>query len=187
MTPKNPGVSIRNCQFTLLPRSFFLLALCLTLSLCRLTTPAAPFAEEIQFTQPDGTQIVLRGHGDEFYAVFESLDGYTVVFNHQTRAYDYANLSADGNQLVSTGLAVGRGNPAGLGLRPHLRINPAARRQQAAERFARWDQAMEVTARWNALKAERRPANSATTQGGVAPAPPSSDHDGTEAGIDLAD
>ena len=72
----------------------------------------APFAKKIPFTQPDGTQIVLWGQGDEFYAVFETLDGYTVMFNQQTKAYEYAGLSADGDQLISTGVAVGQGNPS---------------------------------------------------------------------------
>ena len=35
---------------------------------------------------------MLWGQGDEFYAVFETLDGYTVIFNQQTRAYEYAGL-----------------------------------------------------------------------------------------------
>lgn len=36
---------------------------------------AAPFARKIAFTQPDGTPIELWGEGDEFSAVFETLDG----------------------------------------------------------------------------------------------------------------
>ena len=34
----------------------------------------APFEKVIQFTQPDGAVIDLWGKGDEFYAVFETLD-----------------------------------------------------------------------------------------------------------------
>ena len=58
---------------------------------------AAPFAQKIPYTQPDGTQIEIWGEGDEFYAVFESLDGYTVVFDPATKTYQYAQLSPDGS------------------------------------------------------------------------------------------
>ena len=107
------------------------------LLLCHVAALGAPFAEKVPFTQPDGTQIVLWGEGDEFYAVFETLDGYTVIFNQQTKAYEYAGLSADGEQLVSTGVAVGQGGPSALGLTPHVRINAKAIRKQVAENFAR--------------------------------------------------
>ncbi len=64
---------------------------------------AAPFAKQIAFTQPDGAQIQLWGQGDEFYAEFETLDGYSVVFDPVTEAYCYARLSPNGgdsrNQL----------------------------------------------------------------------------------------
>jgi hypothetical protein len=37
------------------------------------------FSKEFTFTQPDGTQFQVRGWGDQHYAVFETLDGFTVV------------------------------------------------------------------------------------------------------------
>ena len=46
---------------------------------------AARFDGQIfTFTQPDGTPIQLRGWGDQYYAVFETLDGYTVAKNPAT-------------------------------------------------------------------------------------------------------
>lgn len=51
------------------------------------------------FTQPDGSSIELRGWGDQNYAVFETLDGYTVTKNPATGYYEVAQLSADGNAL----------------------------------------------------------------------------------------
>lgn len=33
------------------------------------------------FTQPDGSTIQLRGSGDQYSAVFETLDGFTVTYN----------------------------------------------------------------------------------------------------------
>ncbi|MGA2091903.1 MAG: M6 family metalloprotease domain-containing protein [Sedimentisphaerales bacterium] len=152
---------------------------------------AAPFAKKIPFTQPDGTEIELWGEGDEFYAVFETLDGYTVVFDPQTKAYHYAHLSADGNNLISVGVEVGKRGPAALGLAKHVRIKPEAVKKQAFERFQRWDQAMQVSTRWKAMKSERRQAElAAEGQGGssglqLQPSPPGSTTTGTKVGLCL--
>jgi len=51
------------------------------------------------FTQPDGTPIQLRGWGDQYYAVFETLDGYTVTKNPATGYWEVARLAPDGNAL----------------------------------------------------------------------------------------
>ena len=109
------------------------LALVVALFLCALagTATAAPFERTVSFTQPDGTAIELWGRGDEFHSVFETLDGYTVVFDPAARAYFYAELSADRRELRSSGVAVGRGAPHG---EKHLRIDPAAARAQALAR-----------------------------------------------------
>ena len=76
-------------------------ASCLALLACQ-ALRAAPFRNlAVRFTQPDGTQIELRGWGDEFYATFETISGYTVVFDATQKAYYYARLSVDGSQLIS--------------------------------------------------------------------------------------
>jgi M6 family metalloprotease-like protein len=141
---------------------------------------AAPFAEQIPFTQPDGTAIELWGQGDEFYANFETLDGYTVVFDQRLMAYCYAQLSADTSQLLSTGVQVQAGNPQTLGLTKHLRISPEAVKRQVAERYAHWDAGMEVSQRWNELKAAAR-----AEAGGAEYAPPGSTTRGTKIGLCL--
>jgi M6 family metalloprotease-like protein len=150
---------------------------------------AAPFAKKIPFTQPDGTEIELWGEGDEFYAVFETLDGYTVVFDPQTKAYHYAQRSADGNNLISAGMEVGKHDPAALSLAKHVRIKPEAVKKQAFEEFQRWDQAMQVSTRWKAMKGERRQAElAAEGQGGssgLQPSPPGSTTTGTKVGLCL--
>ena len=117
---------------------------------------AAPFAQKVQFAQPDGTRIELWGEGDDFHAVFESLDGYTVTFDPASKTYFYATVSDDGNTLVATDLAVGKGDPALRGLTPHARISAEATRKQARERFEKWDSVMGVTRRWNERKAQTR-------------------------------
>ena len=87
----------------------------------------APFAERIPFTQPDGRQIVLWGQGDEFTPCSRPWTATRSSSTTRLGAYEYADLSTDGDQLVSTGVAVGQGDPLALRLRPHLRINPEAR------------------------------------------------------------
>ena len=68
----------------------------LLLALVPVLAFGAPFAERMPFTQPDGSRIELWGEGDEFYAVFETLQGYTVVFDPALKAYCYARLALDG-------------------------------------------------------------------------------------------
>jgi M6 family metalloprotease-like protein len=140
--------------------------------------PAAPFAKRITFTQPGGAAVTLWGQGDEFYAVFETLDGYTVVFDQAQQAYCYARLSPDGAQLLSTGTQVQAGTGTALGLAPHLRISAAAIQQQVRERFAPWNAGLQVTERWAALKAQ-----SHATAGQFAP--PDSPTVGTKVGLCL--
>ncbi len=62
--------------------------------------------KEFNFYNPDGSQIRVRGWGNQFAAVFETLDGYTVVQDPVSGFYHYATSSADGNNLVATGIPV---------------------------------------------------------------------------------
>lgn len=148
---------------------------------------AAPFAERVTFTQPDRTQIELYGQGDEFYAVFETLDGYTVAFVPATKTYHYAKLSPDGNTLQPVGPPVGKVDPSQLGLTKHQRLSPATRRQQARTRQQEWEAAMDVSRRWEALKARQRQLAAGEASGtdvGVL-SPPSSTTTGTKIGLCL--
>ncbi len=113
---------------------------------------AAPFSKQFQVTQPGGAAVHLWGAGDEFSAVFETLDGYAVTFDPSQRAYCYGQLSADASELLSTGVQVQDATGSSLGLARHLRISGAALRQQIAARFARWDSAVQVSSRWRELK-----------------------------------
>ncbi len=80
--------------------------------------------------QPDGQLLQVRIWGDEFYSVVETLDGYTLVRDPVSRYICYAQLSEDGDLLLSTGVLADQPPPAGL--EKHLRINAAAARAQAA-------------------------------------------------------
>jgi M6 family metalloprotease-like protein len=92
---------------------------------------SAPFInEEFTFTNPDGTTLQVRGTGNQYYAVFETLDGYTVVQDPDTGFYKYAKLSDDQSELVATDAKVGEADPRSLGLVPHLRIQQDSAREK---------------------------------------------------------
>jgi M6 family metalloprotease-like protein len=105
--------------------------------------PTPFFNEEFTFTNPDGTTIQVRGSGNQYYAVFETLDGYTVVQDPDTGFYRYAQLSEDKNVLLPTDATVGEVDPQNLGLRPHIRVRRDSASQQAhsaamQEELSRW-------------------------------------------------
>ena len=68
-------------------------------------------------------EIQLRIFGDEFYARYEMLDGYTVVYDTNQGCYCYALLAT--GHLVSSGITACK--PPPVGLHKHLRENPAVR------------------------------------------------------------
>jgi M6 family metalloprotease-like protein len=103
-------------------------ALCISVTL---TASAAPlWAEVVTIREPDGSSVEIKVWGDEFYSVGETLDGYTIVRDGATGLLSYAELSADGTELVSTGVAAGEPAPQ-RGLEKHIRITPEAARAQA--------------------------------------------------------
>jgi len=100
---------------------------------CAAVVPAgaAPiWGEVVSIRQPDGTFIEVRVWGDEFYAVGETVDGFTVMRDTRTGYMTYATLSQDGSRLVSTGRPAGEFPPA-TGLQKHVRITKEAARVQA--------------------------------------------------------
>lgn len=58
--------------------------------------------EILTFNQGDGPSIKLRVLGDEFYAIYETLDGYSVIYDYHRGCFVYADES--NGQLVSTGV-----------------------------------------------------------------------------------
>ncbi len=65
-----------------------------------LGVPACP--EPCVVSQPDGTQVTLYLHGDEFMNFTTTTDGYTVV-RDKTGAYVYARVTSEG-KLASAGM-----------------------------------------------------------------------------------
>lgn len=57
---------------------------------------------EMDASQPDGSSLAIKVHGDEFLNWVTTADGYTVVRNAATGGYEYA-VSKDG-KLISSGI-----------------------------------------------------------------------------------
>jgi len=95
---------------------------------------ASPFiGKTFEFTQPDGSQFQVHGWGDQHYAVFETLDGYTVVKNPTTGFYEIAQVSSDGSMLEPVPGPQGNLDGVRAAVPPALRINRDAARAQGME------------------------------------------------------
>ncbi len=109
------------------------------LMLVALPAAAAPlFGGVVDIREPNGSHVQLRVWGDEFYAVGETLDGYTVVRDDTSGLLCYAELSADGRSLVSTGVPATEPQPPAR-LPKHVRVAQDAAREQALAARADFD------------------------------------------------
>ena len=106
--------------------------------------PQSFFQEEFIFTNPDGSKFHVIGSGNQHHAVFETLDGYTVIKNPANGYYEYADLSADKTDLVPSGVRVGASILESHQLTRHLRSRVEVRKNRAIlamnqlGRQARW-------------------------------------------------
>jgi M6 family metalloprotease-like protein len=123
------------------------------------------------FTQPDGSTIQLRGFGNQNYAVFETLDGFTVTKNPATGYYEVARLSADGDVLEPASgpgdhlVGAGAGLPRGLRVRRESAV-AAARESALITAGRRCEQ------RRQERRAQMRALRSMAAAGGPLLAPP---------------
>ncbi len=162
---------------------------------------ARPYNGDIfTFTQPDNSQFEVRIYGDEYYAVIETLDGYTVTKDPDTGFYCYAELSADATAFISTGYPPEKKRSRNLILQKNIRLSPrvlAQKRKAARTKFGvdvkgnllpslrlrmrpqdfgydRWNQGVETEAR--SMK---------TAPGAIYSAPPANPTTGTRVGLVL--
>jgi M6 family metalloprotease-like protein len=61
------------------------------------------FGEYLTYTQGDGTSLRLVTFGDERYGRYETVDGYTVLYDEDVQAFSYAYQAPDG-ALLPTGV-----------------------------------------------------------------------------------
>ncbi len=85
------------------------------------------------FPQRDGPEVQLRVFGDEFYARYETLDGYAAVHDGTLGRFCYALL--DEGAYVSSGTPVDRPPPAGI--EPHLKESAGVRSTTFDRRIGR--------------------------------------------------
>ncbi len=98
---------------------------------------AMPFvAKQFTFTQPDGTALEVLGWGNQYAAVFETLDGFTLTRNPVSGFFEIAQLSADGLRLEPAAAPKGHVDGVRAGVRRNLRVSPPAARAQAAQGVA---------------------------------------------------
>ena len=73
---------------------------------------SAIFGETLSFGQRNGPDIQLKVTGDEYYAIHETLDGYTAVNDSDRGQFCYATVT--NGSFVSSGVPVTDAAPAGL-------------------------------------------------------------------------
>ena len=92
-----------------------------------------PFVNEhFTFTNPDGSTVEVVGSGNQFFAHFETDDGYTVVKDPRSGFYAYAETSNDNRRLLPVNNAiVGQVDPTSLNLKKHVHVSASAARSIA--------------------------------------------------------
>ena len=73
---------------------------------------SAIFGEILTLGQQNGGDVELKVFGDEHYARYENLNGYTAVYDQELGLYCYARLAAQA--FRSTGVPITQGPPPGL-------------------------------------------------------------------------
>jgi M6 family metalloprotease-like protein len=152
---------------------------------------STPFiGESFTFTQPDGSTIDVRGWGDQHYAVFETLDGFTLTRNPATGFWEVAQLAPDGASLepVPGARALPDGGRARVA--PRVRITPAHARAAGREGALRFG-GRRCDERRTENRQQRRMLRMMAAAGGPALAPPQrttvGDYVGLTLLIDFAD
>lgn len=94
---------------------------------------SAILGERLLYPQRNGPEIRLKVFGDEFYSYKENDDGYSVIYDTELGLYAFARLL--GGMLISTGVPLHQGLPAGL--KRHLRESQDVISCKFEERYAR--------------------------------------------------
>jgi M6 family metalloprotease-like protein len=113
-----------------------------------------PFVNErFTFTNPDGSTFEVHGSGNQFFAHFETDDGYTVVKDPQSGFYSYAESSNDNSRLLPVNNAiVGHADPKALNIKKHAHLS-----RNAARRIANTSHLVQsVEPRWKKRREEKK-------------------------------
>ncbi len=138
------------------------------------------------FTQPDGSKLPVRGWGNQYNAVFETLDGYTITRDPISGFYHYATTGLDKEELISSGIRPDAVNPQKIGLPVNLRVKADAFKARSFEKrgmprgLSRWEQ------RRNQHRINLMTAAAADSVSlGISPAPPQRQTTGIYTGLCL--
>ena len=93
----------------------------------------AVFGELLTFSQENGPEIQLKVFGDEFYARYETAEGYTALYDTNLGLFVYATLNK--GQFASSGIGLDKDPPAGIA--QHLEESGEVRAKKAKTRFSR--------------------------------------------------
>ena len=93
---------------------------------------SAIFGELMSFDQENGPEVKLRVFGDEFYARYETEEGYTAIYDEDLGLFTYARLK-DG-RFCSSRLDLSHSPPPDL--EKHLEESDEVRLDKAAKRFS---------------------------------------------------
>ena len=140
-----------------------------------------PFVKQrFTFTNPDGSTFEVVGSGNQFFAHFETADGYTVVKDPQSGFYTYAETSNDNNSLLPVKKAiVGQADPGSLNLKKHVHVSASAARDIAnTSNLVRT-----VEPRWKKRRAEKKALQIKTMVAGLRPGPMSAPTVGNYVGL----
>jgi M6 family metalloprotease-like protein len=134
--------------------------------------------KQFTFTQPDGTTLEVRGWGNQYEAVFETLDGRTVVRDPATGFFEIAVTNEEGDDLQPSGVVPGDAAAAALDVAKSLRRSPMVAKARARERRG----LTRGGSRWEQRLARKRERNLLAD---VLRAPPSRPTTGTYVGLVL--
>ena len=127
-----------------------------------------PFFDEVfTFHQPDGTTLTVRGWGDQDHAVFETIEGYTVIRDPVSGFYQYAAPNPEGSELHPTPFRAGSVDPASVGLPIGVRLTRTAAKAHA-ELGVRLPEP-----RWKTRREQFKTLQARTLAANMALAPPS--------------
>ena len=93
----------------------------------------ALYGQRVTVGQAQGPDVELIVYGDEFYARYETPDGYPVVYDTERGQFSYARL--DEGRFISTGVPATAPPPPGM-VR-HAQEDPEVRQEKAGRRAAR--------------------------------------------------
>ncbi|WP_406661384.1 M6 family metalloprotease domain-containing protein [Methanolobus sp. ZRKC3] len=94
---------------------------------------SAIFGENLIFSQKNGHDVELVVFGDEFYARYETKDGYTVVYDTDRGQYCYAILL--NGRFASSGAPTIKPVPAGI--RRHFKESKDVRNEKFNQRYSK--------------------------------------------------